>query len=184
MNKSNVQRTIIIIGAIIFVMLGISASGFWWNVQADTSTPNWSQLDVFTDYHHIPPVPTLDINHVSGQVGSYFTVTGSDYPALNTAVIYFNGHLMNTVAVDATGNFSFEFSTNNADNGFYIINIVSAGAQFDVSEVGGGGGSPSAQTHFTLDSSSPYVWPQQGTVLFDVQSGIAVVTNFLPIIKR
>ncbi len=182
MNKLNVQRTAVIISAIIFVALGIASSGFWWNVQADAPTSSWSQLDIFTDYHHIPPVPTLSINHISGRVGSYFIVTGSDYPALNTAVINFNDELMGITTIDATGNFIFQFSTSNASNGQYTITITAAVGQ--TNGVDGGGPAPAAQSHFTLDPTSPNLWTEDdGTpILFDVPTGIASFNQFLPAI--
>ena len=183
MSKLNVQRTAVIISAIIFVALGIAASGFWWSVQADTPTSSWSQLDIFIDYHHIPPVTTLSINHISGRAGSYFIVTGSDYPALNTAVINFNDELMGITTIDFAGNFIFQFSTSNASNGQYTITITAAVGQ--TNGVDGDEAPPAAQSHFTLDPTSPNLWTEDDSVLvlFDVPTGIASFNQFLPAIR-
>jgi len=164
----------------LFIVIGfISIFAFWWNVQA--SDFDWSRLDIYTDHHHDPPTPILNINHSVGQAGSYFVVTGSDYPALNTAVIHFNGQLMGTQPIDASGNFIFQFSTTNASNGHYNISVAAAVDKATSSDIVMA--DPTANVRFTLDPTSPNIWPQDEgmTLLFDVPTGIATFNYHFPI---
>ncbi|MBU0511337.1 MAG: calcium-binding protein [Chloroflexi bacterium] len=112
----------------------------------------------------------LTINYPDGAPGSYFTVTGSRFPANATATISANGHELGTVLVDASGGFSFIFSTTNADEGIYMITASV---------------NPSATTQLILDAAEP-IRPQEGTgSIIDIPGGIAFTNQiFLPLLQR
>ena len=115
-------------------------------------------------------IPSLAINFTAGAPGSYFTFTGIDFPANDTATISVNGHELGTVPTNTNGEFGFFFSTTNADEGAYYVTANV---------------NPSATTRFTLDSHDQ-VHPQEGTgTVFEVPAGIAF-TNIinLPFILR
>lgn len=79
-----------------------------------------------------------------------------------------NGRYLAGVAVDGYGYFVFQFSTDQADDGLYVI-VVSV--------------NPGAATQFTLDSSSPNLWPEEFGEVFSVPEGIAMTRFiYLPVI--
>jgi len=115
-------------------------------------------------------VPSLAINFATGAPGSYFTFTGIDFPANDTATITVNGQELGNVPTNTNGEFVFLFSTTNADEGAYFVTANV---------------NPSATTRFTLDSNEP-VRPQDGTgTVFEVPAGIAFTeTIYLPLVLR
>jgi len=126
-------------------------------------------MDLYTDHHHTPP--SLVINHNEGKPGSYFKLTGCNYPENGTATIVINGTTLGNIQVDNLGCFVFELSTPLADDGSYIVTVTV---------------NPSATTSFRVDSSSPVTWVSEGTgTFFSVPAGIAFTEyNYLPIISR
>jgi hypothetical protein len=120
--------------------------------------------------------PTLTISNTIGKPGSFFEITGKNYPANATATITINGRTLGTVTTDATGNFKFELSTP-------ITGGQVEGAYFVTVTV-----NPDATIKFALDNNAPNTWPSPsgGTAqTFSVPAGIAF-TNFiyLPIVFR
>ena len=66
----------------------------------------------------------LTINYSSGAPGSYFTITGSNFPPDNTVTITINGNLLGTVPTDPSGSFIFILETNpTTDEGFYSVTV-------------------------------------------------------------
>jgi Tol biopolymer transport system component len=126
--------------------------------------------DVFVHDQGIESEAKLTINYSDGAPGSYFTVTGSGFPANATATISVNGHELGTVPVDTMGGFTFLFSTANADEGIYMITASV---------------NPSATTQLILDAAQP-IRPQEGTgSIIDIPEGIAFTNQiFLPLLQR
>lgn len=118
------------------------------------------------------PSASLSINYSSGSPGSFFTITGTNFPSDNLANISVNGQSLGTIQTDASGNLTFLLDTSQSDEGYYFINAsVNANS--------------SSTIGFILDSSKP-LWPQEGTgAIFDIPSGIAY-TNviYLPLVQR
>lgn len=115
-------------------------------------------------------LPELAINVANGAPGSFFTLTGSDYPANEEATVNINGHEVGTVATDDNGMFTLILSTTGADEGNYIVTVSV---------------NPSASTQFVLDAEEP-VRPQEGTgTEITVPAGIALTEQlFLPGVFR
>ncbi|MBU0511338.1 MAG: calcium-binding protein [Chloroflexi bacterium] len=113
---------------------------------------------------------SLHINYPNGAPGSYFTLTGHGFPASDTATISANGHELGSIPVDANGDFTFLFSTTNADEGIYMITASV---------------NPSATTQLILDAAEP-IRPQEGTgSIIDIPVGIAFTNQvFLPLLQR
>ena len=113
---------------------------------------------------------TLAINYQSGASGSYFTVTGSNFPPNDTANISVNGTPLGTVTTELGGSFTFILSTDNADEGAYFATATV---------------NPSATISFVIDSNEP-IRPQEGSAsIFDVPAGIAFKEIvFLPVVIR
>jgi len=127
--------------------------------------------DVFVHNQEIESETDLTINHPDGAPGSYFTLTGSGFPANATATISANEHELGTVPIDAIGGFTFLLSTTNADEGIYMITASV---------------NPSATTQLILDATEP-IRPQEGTgSIIDIPEGIAVTNRqiFLPLLQR
>jgi hypothetical protein len=114
--------------------------------------------------------PGLSINYKSGSPGSFFTLTGENFPSDSTATITANGHVLGSASTDSSGDMVFLLNTDQADEGYYTT-IASV--------------NPSATARFFLDAAEP-LRPQEGTgSVFNVPSGIAY-TNivYLPLILR
>ncbi len=114
--------------------------------------------------------PSLEINFTSGAPGSYFTISGSDYPANDTATISINGQQLGSVGTDGSGSFTFLLSTPNADEGIYMITASV---------------NPRATIQLILDAAEP-THPQEGTgPIIDIPAGIAFTNQiFLPLVQR
>ena len=110
----------------------------------------------------------LVINNSSGAPGSFFTVTGFDFPPNSTATIAVNGNTLGTVPVNSSGGLVFLLETSpTTDEGFYRVTAS---------------GFPGAMTHFTLDVEHD-VRPQEGSgTVFVVPDGIAHDVAYLPLI--
>jgi hypothetical protein len=116
------------------------------------------------------PSAALDINYDAGAPGSFFTLSGRDFPANAIAAISVNGTALGTIPIDGSGSFSFLLSTANAGEGAYFVTAAV---------------NPSAGTRFILSSDEP-TRPQEGSgPVFDVPAGIAYTESvFLPIVLR
>ena len=110
--------------------------------------------------------PTLAINYTSGAPGSYFTVTGFQFPPNGTTTIAINGSILGTIPTDASGGLIFLLETSSAtDEGYYGVTTSTPS---------------STRTHFTLDQEDA-VRPQEGTgTVFMVPDGIANRVLYLP----
>ena len=137
------------------------------NLVLDDNNGKW---DVFVHTQEIESEANLTINYPDGAPGSYFTVTGSGFPANDTATISANGLELGTVPIDAIGGFTFIFSTTNADEGLYLVTASV---------------NPSATTQLVLDAAEP-TRTQEGTgSLIDIPAGIAFTNQiFLPLLQR
>ena len=118
-------------------------------------------------------MPNSALQWLRGAFGSYFYLTGWEFPVNNTTTVFVNGQTLGTIPTDSNGNFDFWLSTSNADEGAYFVtaSIDSVNA--------------SATTSFTLDINEP-VHSQEGSgTTFDVPAGIAFTKFvFLPVILR
>lgn len=114
--------------------------------------------------------PELMISDTLGAPGSFFTLTGQDFPAGETAAIVVNGQQIGNIAVDQAGAFTLVISTATADEGRY-----SATARVN----------PAATAIFTLDSGAPTL-PQQGDrPVLDLPGGLGMTELvFLPGVSR
>ena len=130
--------------------------------------------------------PKLVINHMEGKPGSWFTLTGSDYPVNSTATIVVNGHAVGTVPVGDDGTFVIELNTDVADIGAYFVTIIQETSRTLATNRGLAFESIRATAQFTLDDDSPNTWPQEGTgTSFNVPASIAFTEFiYLPLIQR
>ena len=88
----------------------------------------------------IEPVADLTINYSSGSQGSWFTLTGANYPPNTTGSITINGDAVGDIAVDGAGGFTFVLDTTGANDGRYYVTVTV---------------NPSATSDFTLDAAEP-----------------------------
>ena len=112
----------------------------------------------------------LTINFSSGAPGSYFTITGSNFPPSSIATISINGNISGTVLTNSSGGFIFLLKTSlTTDEGFYRVTVSV---------------NTSAGTQFTLDAEDD-VRPQEGSeTVFVVPDGIAYHVVYLPLIVK
>jgi len=116
------------------------------------------------------PSTTLDINYKAGAPGSFFTLSGRNFPAKAIAAISVNGTALGTIPTDVSGSFSFLLSTPKADEGTYFVTAAV---------------NPSATVQFILSADKPTRAQEGSGTVFDVPAGIAYTESvFLPIIMR
>ena len=65
--------------------------------------------------------PRLIFNYTSGAPGSYFNVTGSDFPPNTSASLTANGVAVGAIMTDASGMFTVTLSTSAASVGMYFL---------------------------------------------------------------
>ncbi|MCP4425138.1 MAG: CSLREA domain-containing protein [Chloroflexi bacterium] len=113
---------------------------------------------------------SMTLNHPNGAPGSYFIASGTGFPSNDTVTLTLNGTSLGTVSTDDNGAFELILTTDNADEGYYILT-----ARADTS----------ATVPFTLDAALP-THPQEGSgTVFDVPAGIAYTKQiFLPVVSR
>ena len=114
--------------------------------------------------------PTLQINHAAGKPGSYFAVSGFDFPA-GVATVTVNGRVLtNTLPVSNLGQLAFQLNTSSADAGRYLATVSV---------------NPRVTVDFTLDPNEP-LRPLEGSgPVLDVPEGIAFTKFiYLPLIMR
>ncbi len=131
----------------------------------------WAVGSGGTILHYAPAAATLTSNYTTGQSGSFFTFTGSNFPANGTATIIVNGvTLTNTLAIDNSGGFVLLLNTSQADAGYYSVTATT---------------NPSATTSFTVDPNAP-LRPQEGSgPILNVPGGIAFTQFiYLPLVQK
>lgn len=82
-----------------------------------------------------PPPPTLTSNQTYGAPGSYFTITGSNYPANQNAVVFANYIFISSgiaIPTGPDGNFQFLIRTDGILEGQYIIAVGVPGVTLPV----------------------------------------------------
>jgi hypothetical protein len=102
--------------------------------------------------------PGLAGNYATGGPGSFFTITGHGFTPNSTATVVVNSVPLGDVATDAAGDCLFVLSTEQADEGRYVVTTTAR---------------PGVSTSFVIASGEP-VHPQEdnGTV-FRIPAGIA-----------
>jgi hypothetical protein len=115
--------------------------------------------------------PTLSLNYTTGMPGSYFTLTGENFPPSSVATVRVNGSVLtSTLAVNETGSFIFFINTGGADPGLYSITVSV---------------NPSATTTFQLDPAGLLRAQEGGGITFNIPGGLAYTHPiFLPILTR
>jgi alpha-tubulin suppressor-like RCC1 family protein len=115
--------------------------------------------------------PYLTSNYPSGQPGSFFTITGWNFPPGTQATLSINGQVItSTLSVDPTGSFIFFLNTTGDEAGGYAVTVSV---------------NPSATTSFILADDASLRPQEGGGQTFVVPAGIAY-TNFiyLPLVRR
>jgi nitrous oxidase accessory protein NosD len=116
-----------------------------------------------------PPEAAMFVNYAWGKPGSFFTVTGANFPPNSTAVLMINDLTLGSVPTDADGGLAFLLDTAVADQGAYT---VTASAE------------TSASASFLLISSSPLRLQEGSGTVFVVPAGLAAHWLYLPLVRR
>src|SRR3990172_4008206 len=135
------------------------------------------QLGLGTIFQQLTPVdvvtsiPSLTINYTTGQPGSFFTLTGENFPPDSVATIVVNGHTVTpAVPIKESGSFIFFLDTAGADAGSYVVTATV---------------NPSATASFRLDPNAPLRVQEGGGLTLNVPSGIAFTHFFyVPLVMR
>jgi Tol biopolymer transport system component len=126
--------------------------------------------DIFV-HDRLPPLPSLASNYPDGQPGSFFTITGSNFPPGSLAAVAVNGTLLaEGLPADEAGNLLFLLDTSQADAGRYFVTVTA---------------NPAATIVFTLDPAAPLRPQEESGPVFNVPGGIALTQFvYLPLIWR
>jgi photosystem II stability/assembly factor-like uncharacterized protein len=112
----------------------------------------------------------LSLNHSSGSSGSFFTVTGTNFPSDQEASIKVNGNNLGTIAIDSSGGFSFQLDSSQASEGDYQVTV----SVLDVHRT----------VRFLLADGEP-VQPADGSgPMFVLPAGIGWQYISLPLVSR
>ncbi|MEN6425561.1 MAG: hypothetical protein ABFE13_09375 [Phycisphaerales bacterium] len=102
--------------------------------------------------------PVLDVNYAGGGPGSFFTISGHGFPSEGKATILVNGHTLGDIATDAAGECLFALSTEQADEGHYVVTTTAH---------------PGTSLSIVIDSGEPVRPREGGETIFQIPSGIA-----------
>jgi len=136
------------------------------------------QLGIGTFTMRLTPVnviessaPFVTINYSHGQPGSFFTITGWNFPPDTQATLSINSQVITTtLMINPTGSFIFFLDTTGVEPGGYIV-LVSV--------------NPSANTGFILADEAPLRPQEGGGLTFKVLDGIGYQNFlFLPLMKK
>ena len=111
----------------------------------------------------------LSINYDSGSPGSFFTLTGTNYPPNSIAMVSINSHVIQTLFTDASGNIEFVLNTSQADVGYYEVTVSV---------------NPSASTTFRLAQNEPQREKEGTAPEVSVPENIAIAKAYLPLVLR
>jgi hypothetical protein len=143
-----------------------------WGIDIDGELGQASML------YHPSPVDMLDspptrlrMNFSDGLPGSYFTLTGENFPPGSLATISVNGSMLtDSQLTTEAGGFVVFLSTGGADEGVYQVNASV---------------NPSASIFFRLDAANPLRSQEGGGQILDVPSGIGINNKlFIPMVSR
>ena len=110
------------------------------------------------------------MNYDIGSPGSYFLITGDNFPADQQATLTINGHIITSdIAVDSGGSVMFRLSTDQADEGVYFVTVSV---------------NPSASTLFMLDNNAPLRELSGEGDIIAIPAGIAYQLVYLPIVNK
>jgi surface protein len=149
--------------------------------ELDASEPEREQegsLPVQSVPEEIAPfLPQLDINYPTGAPGSFFKITGTDYPVNVETDISVNGVDVGTVEIDANGSFSVTLQTSTAsEEGTYKVEVTLEGQP-----------NPSGDVQYELDVSAPEREKEGGLPVLPVPEEIAPAPLkfiYLPLVIR
>jgi alpha-tubulin suppressor-like RCC1 family protein len=116
------------------------------------------------------PIPRLVLNYRNGGTGSYFTVTGTDFPSNRMVTLKVNAQVLPVnLTTDDVGGFIFFIDTTGAGNGDYSVTATV---------------NPTATTMFTLSPGAPLRAQEGGGTVFSVATIPAEFHNYIPLTQR
>jgi hypothetical protein len=135
------------------------------------------QLGVGTILYHTTPVdlggPSLTLNYPTAQPGSYFTLSGWNFPADTQGSLTINGQVITTaLAINPTGSFIVFLNTAGAEAGSYVVTVSV---------------NPEAMTGFLLTEDAPLRPQEGGGQEYVVPGGVAYhdfIFIHLPLVLR
>jgi hypothetical protein len=91
-------------GVVLIPLVGLPSEGFRWQAYADAYQPL-----------------LVEINHETGMPGSFFTISGFNFPPSGEVAVLVNGTALGTVPTDSMGSFVFLIDTTGAEAGYYFV---------------------------------------------------------------
>ena len=139
-------------GAALIPLVGLPSEGFRWQAYADAYQPL-----------------LVEINYETGMPGSFFTLTGYNFPPSGEVIVLVNGTALGTVPTDSMGSFIFLIDTTGAEQGYYFVTTDEPD-------------SPSAR--FRLDEEEPVRLQEGEGIIFSLPPDLAVMLVNLPFVRK
>lgn len=147
-----IASAVFLSGAAMIPLVGLPSEGYRWQAYADAYQPLM-----------------VEINYESGMPGSFFTLTGFNFPPSGEVSILVNGMALGTVTADSLGGFAFLIDTAGAEAGYYFVTTDEPD-------------SPSAR--FRLSEHEPNR-PQEGEgIIFSLPPDLAITLVNLPFLRK
>lgn len=139
-------------GLALIPLVGLPSAGYRWQVFADAYQPL-----------------LLEGNFDSGAPGSYFTITGFNFPPESEVIIEVNDLVVGAVMTDNMGGFTMMLSTTNAEEGYYFLTTTE---------------SDSPTLRFWLDVELPLRLPSGEGTIIPLPGDIAITLMHLPFLHK
>lgn len=139
-------------------------------VALPSETFSWT---LFTNAYGSTPV--LTTNYATGGPGSFFRVTGYNFPAGGSVTVEVNDRPLGIVSADQNGNIAFILETGSASLGSYLVSATFTGSNNQ---------SDGAVTRFELIAGGPVRAQEGAGVVFFVPPGLVSQSLYLPMIRR
>jgi alpha-tubulin suppressor-like RCC1 family protein len=146
------------------------------------------QLGIGTILQRLTPVAVtnsaarVSLNYSSGKPGSYFSVTGENFPVSSTLTVTVNSAVLTTaLRVNETGSFIFFLNTGGADAGAYTLMVDAS-----LSSHSPLAADSTASAVFMLIPAAPLRVQEGGGATVSIPAGIArpLTYLYLPLIMR
>lgn len=144
--------SVFMVGAALIPFVGLPQDGFSWQRFADVYNPM-----------------TLVVNYDTGSPGSFFTVTGSNFPEEEMITIFANGEPIGVVESDSDGNLLFLIDSGSAGSGLYIVTTGIPGG---------------SQASFWLDLAAPLRAQEDTGSVLVLPTDIATLPIHLPVMNK
>ena len=147
-----------------------------WGAASNGQLGNGDGTRKLTPVYVIESIP-LSINYAAGLPGSFFTVTGWNFPPSAQATLSINGQgFTTTLTVNPTGSFIFFLDTTGAEEGYYLVmaNVIPGSPSLGASRTAAATPSAGTSARFYLAGDSSLRPQEGGGETYTIPGGFAL----------